>query len=43
MVRSLRVALATTGIILSPVVPLYGRIVRGERPPGEKQGGMDLP
>ncbi len=43
MVRSLRVALATTGIILSPVVPLYGRIIRGERPSGEKQGGTDLP
>jgi DHA3 family tetracycline resistance protein-like MFS transporter len=37
MVRSLRAALATTGIILSPVVPLYGRIGRQAGPLGDKQ------
>jgi DHA3 family tetracycline resistance protein-like MFS transporter len=43
MVRSLRLALATTGIILSPVVPLYGRIGRQETAPGDRQGGTDHP
>ncbi len=48
VVRSLRAALATTALILSPVVPLYGRIGRQARTPGDKlddpsrgDGGMD--
>jgi DHA3 family tetracycline resistance protein-like MFS transporter len=37
MVRSLRAALATTAFILSPVVPLYGRIGRQGGSPEEKR------